>query len=254
MHALITRPQPEADATKLALREMDVQATLAPMLHIEPLPAPSSEPRLDDVQAVVLTSASAARVLIQRPLGAMLMERELPLFTVGEATARAARDAGFARVVACDGDADALVAALGRQVDPSRGALLYPCGAHTARDMIAAFSQHDLVCRPVAVYQAVPAQDLPRDVEHGLRERRYGLVLFYSARTAGVFCDLVDTYGLADRLQHAVALCLSAAVAGRAQELRFRSVESARRPDQRAMLDAVRQLYVHDADGARPGR
>jgi uroporphyrinogen-III synthase len=221
------------------------------MLRIEPTPAPETEPRLDDVQAVVITSANAARALIQRSLGAMLMERELPLFAVGEATARAARDAGFGRVVSSDGDVDALVAAVRRQVDPRRGTLLYPCGAHTARDLVAALARRDLACLPVVVYHAVPAHDLPRDVEHGLRERRYDLILFYSARTAGVFCDLAETYGVADSLHDSVALCLSAAVAGRAQAMRFRSVDVARRPDQRAMLDAVRQ-YVSRARDAGP--
>jgi hypothetical protein len=67
-----------------------------------------------------------------------------------------------------------------------------------------------------------------------------------------VFCDLVEAYGLTGVLHDAVALCLGNAVAGRAQALRFRSVEVARSPDQRAMLDSVRQLYVSRAQGAPP--
>ena len=242
MHALVTRPQPEADQTALLLREMDVRVTMAPMLRILPVPPPAEESRVDDVQAIVLTSANAARALIQRPLGAHLMERDRPLFAVGEATAQAARDAGFGRVEAAGGDVGALVAGLAGRLEPGRGAVIYPCGEHTARDLVSALAAVDLECRPVVVYTARPETRLPREAEQGLRERRFDVVLFYSPRTAGIFADLVETYGLGGRLDRMVALCLSAAVAGRAQGLRWQGLEIAHRPDQEAMLDAVRRL------------
>lgn len=242
MHVLVTRPQPEADATALALREMDVLVTVAPMLQIVPTAPPEQEPRVDDVQAVVLTSANAARALIQRPLGAHLMERDLPVFAVGESTARAARDAGFGRVVSADGDVDKLAAVIDGRVEPGRGAILYPCGEHTARDLGALLSPLDLELRPVVVYAAKPEAYLPRAVEQGLRERRFDLVLFYSPRTAGIFVDLLETYGISDRVDCATALCLSQAVAGRAQALRWAAIEVAAQPDQPAMLATIRQL------------
>lgn len=242
MHVMVTRPQPEADHTAMLLREMDMRVALAPMLRILPVPPPAEEPRVDDVQAIVLTSANAARTVIQRPLGAHLMERDRPLFAVGAATAQAARDAGFSRVVTAGGDIDALVAMLAGRLVPGRGAVIYPCGEHTARDLPAALAAIDLECRPVVVYMAVPETRLPRDVEQGLRERRYDAALFYSPRTAGIFVDLVETYGLADRVDRMAAICLSQAVAGRAQALRWQGIEVAARPDQEALLACVRRL------------
>lgn len=244
MHVLVTRPQPEAEATALALREMDLRVSVAPMLDIVPVDPPASEPRVDDVQVVVLTSANAARALIQRPLGAHLMERDLPVFAVGGATAKAARQAGFGRVISSDGDVDRLIAAIRQTFEPGRGAVLYPCGSHTARDLAEAFARFDLECRPVVVYAAHAATKFARDTERGLRDRRFDLVLFYSARTAGVFAGLIETYELLDRLDCATALCLSQAVAGRAQALRWAEIIVAPRPDQIAMVEAVRRLNI----------
>ncbi|MEZ5668231.1 MAG: uroporphyrinogen-III synthase [Alphaproteobacteria bacterium] len=243
-HALITRPQPEADETALALRALDLAVTVAPMLEIVALPAPETMQRLDDVQAVVLTSASAARALIHRPLGARLMERDLPVFAVGESTAAAARAVGFGHVVSADGDGDDLVALVAERTDPRRGAILYPCGVHTARDLRAALAAVDRDCVPVPVYEARAVEALPREIEHGLRRRHFDLVLFYSARTAGIFADLVEAYGLEAHLADAAALCLSQGVAGRAQALRWGAVEVASHPDGRSMLALVRELVL----------
>ncbi|MGF1624794.1 MAG: uroporphyrinogen-III synthase [Alphaproteobacteria bacterium] len=252
MEVLVTRPQPEAEHTAMLLREMDVRATLAPMLRIMPVSSAAEEPRVDDVQAIVLTSANAARALIQRPLGAMLMERDRPLFAVGEATAQAARDAGFGRVEAAGGDVEGLVRVLAGRVDPGRGAVIYPCGEHRAHDLVAELARIDLDCRPVVVYAARAETRLPRDVEHGLRDRRFDAVLFYSPRTAGIFVDLVEAYGLADRVGHTRALCLSPAVAGRAQALRWAGLDVAARPDQEALLAVVRRLQ-QERMSLRPG-
>ena len=242
MHVLVTRPQPEAEATALALREMDIRVTVAPMLHIEPTPPPAQESRIDDVQAVVLTSANAARALIKRPLGAHLMERDLPVFAVGESTAAAARDAGFGHVTSADGDVDRLVALLAGKAVPGRGTILYPCGEHTARELSGLLSPLDLDCRAVVVYAAKAQTYLPRAVEQELRDRRFDLVMFYSARTAGIFADLIEAFELAPYVDETTALCLSQGVAGRAQALRWRAIEVAQRPDQTAMLASVRKL------------
>lgn len=244
MQVLVTRPLPEAEHTALLLREMGLRATVAPLLRIVPLSPVGEEPRVDDVQAIVLTSVNAARALIQRPLGAHLMERGRPLFAVGDATAQAAREAGFAHVESVAGNVDVLVAALARRLEPGRGDIIYPCGEHTARDLVAALARADLTCRPVAVYSAQAETRLPRDVEQGLRDRRYALVLFYSPRTAGIFADLAEAYALDGRLDQAVALCLSPAVAGRAQALRWSRIEVAQAPNQEAMLAIVRRLML----------
>ncbi len=86
------------------LRARGFEVLLAPMLRFEPVAFQ------DDADArygaVIVTSANALRAIEPHLAGSRLLK--LPLFAVGEHTAAAARDAGFAEVIAAEGDAAAL--------------------------------------------------------------------------------------------------------------------------------------------------
>ena len=86
------------------LRARGYVVLLAPVLKFEPVALPGESET--GYGAVIVTSANAMRAVAPqlRDLGLL----ELPLFAVGEHTASAARDAGFAKVIVADGDAAAL--------------------------------------------------------------------------------------------------------------------------------------------------
>ncbi|MBV8971147.1 MAG: uroporphyrinogen-III synthase, partial [Sphingomonadaceae bacterium] len=86
MHVVVTRPQPGATAARWRGRGATV--TVAPLLDIaaRPWTPPPGEP-----DAVAFTSANAVRLA---GAGADRY-RALPAFAVGEATAAAARAAGW---------------------------------------------------------------------------------------------------------------------------------------------------------------
>jgi uroporphyrinogen-III synthase len=99
VRVLIVRPAPGNAATADAVAAMGFEAVVVPLFEVLPLawevPAPSW------FDAVVMTSANAARLA-----GAGLTAfTHLPLFAVGEATAAAARNAGFGDVRAGASDA-----------------------------------------------------------------------------------------------------------------------------------------------------
>src|ERR1700755_2220735 len=103
MKILITRPAEDGAEIAQRLAAMGHEALLAPMLTVEfhggaPLV-------LEDVQAIVPTSANGVRALAART-----SRRDLPLFAVGPQTAAAADQAGFIRVRNAEGDAVALAA------------------------------------------------------------------------------------------------------------------------------------------------
>ncbi|CAN5261173.1 uroporphyrinogen-III synthase [soil metagenome] len=100
---LVFRPEPGNARTGEALRELDFTPILYPLYTAEalawtpPLPA--------EIDAILLTSANAAR------LGGPGLSRfaHLPVFAVGEATAKAAGEAGFRAVETGGGDAASTV-------------------------------------------------------------------------------------------------------------------------------------------------
>src|SRR5687768_7761156 len=127
MRVLVTRPLEEARQFAERLSAFGIEAVLTPLLSIEFLDA--ALPPLAGVQAFIATSANGVRALAARTA-----ERALPLYAVGDATARAAQDAGFTTVSSAAGDSHDLAALLQRQLDPAHGRLLHVSGAETGGD------------------------------------------------------------------------------------------------------------------------
>src|SRR5213592_1274801 len=135
MAVLVTRPQPDDEATAGALRARGFEVLQAPMLRFEPVPFH------DDADArygaVIVTSANALRAIAPHLADSRLMK--LPLFAVGEHTAAAARDAGFGEVMTARGDAAALrdlvLAGVKSKQLKKASTLLYLAGADLARDL-----------------------------------------------------------------------------------------------------------------------
>lgn len=120
---LVTRPEPGASATAEALRKAGFDPVIASLTDILPLPV---DDRIDigKVDAVAVTSANAIRHAPQQLLARLA---ELPLFAVGDATAEAARCAGFREVVTGQGDA-ARLAPLVLERLRAGSTVLYLCG------------------------------------------------------------------------------------------------------------------------------
>lgn len=100
MRLLVTRPLPAGAATADRLQSLGHDVTLAPLMATEAV-AWTLPDALPD--AVMLTSAFAARLANNAAV------YHLPAFAVGGATARAAREAGFADVREGGGTAQALL-------------------------------------------------------------------------------------------------------------------------------------------------
>src|SRR5476649_1464406 len=132
MAVLVTRPQPDNEATAAALRTKGLKVLLAPMLRFEPVAFH------DDADArygaVIVTSANALRGIEPHLAGSRLLK--LPLFAVGEHTATIARRAGFGNVVPAHGDAaslrDSVLAGVKAKTLKKASTLLYLAGADLA--------------------------------------------------------------------------------------------------------------------------
>ena len=103
LRALVTRPEEDAAPLAAALAERGIEVTVEPLLAIRPIADAPID--LAGVQALLFTSANGARcfaaLAAERGIAGW---RELPVFTVGDASAAAARAAGFGRVESAGGD------------------------------------------------------------------------------------------------------------------------------------------------------
>jgi len=233
---MVTRPQ--ADAAPLAekLSALGHQVILEPLLEI--CFRDSVEPDFGDTAAVLATSANGVRAL-ERMTG----ERSLPLFAVGDATARAARAAGFDRVESAAGDVDKLAALVAARLEPSAGPLLHVAGTRIAGDLHGILSGHGFTVRRVVGYDAKTPDQLSEQGADAITAGKVDGILFFSPRTARTFVSLAVKAGLGSSCRELTAFCLSTAVATRASEqpdgLGWRGIKVAGRPEEESLLELL---------------
>ncbi len=230
---LITRP--EEDAASFA----EILAGLGHKVQIEPLLSVRlrQDAALDTAgaQALLFTSANGVRA------AALLTgERGLPALCVGDATARAARDAGFAKVESASGDVHGLAALVRGACRPDAGPLLHVAGTVAGGDLAGDLTASGFEVRRSVVYEAVAAERFSDETQAAISDRRIDAVTLFSPRTARTFARIVQEAGLASMLDTVDLLCLSAAVAEALDALPRRRLLVATEPTQTALIDLIR--------------
>jgi uroporphyrinogen-III synthase len=208
MRLLVTRPEPDAGREAEILAARGHEGVLAPLLTVEFCDAPLE---LEGAQGLIVTSRNALRALAsRRELGQAL---KLPLFAVGEATARAARELGFASVTTGPGTGAALAELISGESKPERGPLVHLAGETLAFDLKSALERQQFTVRQPVLYRAVPASAFPAEVLSLLKAGELDGVILMSPRTAKTFAELVTRHGLVTQAKRLVCYCLSEAVA-----------------------------------------
>ena len=230
MRVLITRPEGDAGALAERLTAQGHEVILAPLLVVSQLDGPALD--LNAVAAVLLTSANGARALANRTTA-----RDIPVFTVGDATARAARTLGFSDVASAQGDVVDLIAVVCRTLAPCR--LIHVAASVSAGDLAGELGKAGFTVERVIAYEARPAMVLPEAAARALQAGEVDAALFYSPRTARIFVDLARQAGLERALIQVTAAALSEAVAATLQSLVWRRIVIAKEPTEAALLSAI---------------
>jgi uroporphyrinogen-III synthase len=235
MQALITRPIEDVEPLAAALAARGIAPVIEPLLAIRPLAAaiPDLAASLDGAQAVLFTSANGARAFARATA-----RRDLPVFAVGDATARAAAALGFGAVASAAGDVDALAGLVAARLDPERGALLHAAGSAVAGDLAGRLEAAGFQLRRAVLYSADPVARLSAATVAALRGLRIDAAFFFSPRTAAHFVTLARAARIDEACRHVAALCLSPAVAGELSSLVWAHIVVAAAPEQRALLAA----------------
>ena len=221
----ITRARPGAEATARRVQALGFTALVDPLLKIRDL-TPTVD--LTGVAALAFTSANGVEAFAKRT-----SVRDFPVFAVGEATAQAARAAGFVQASSADGDVETLA----RRLTEARPGLVLCVGAREpAADLPALLATTGIQSRALAVYAA---EQRSPERETLARLPTLTAVLLHSPRAARALAAILET-APAPALR---ALCLSPAVAEPlAAALRNRAVASvafAPRPRESALLDLL---------------
>ena len=159
----ITRAQPGAARTAARLSALGFDPVVAPLLKIRALPQPA--PDLTDVAALVFTSRNAVSAF-----ASLTAARDRSVLTVGDATAEAARAAGFADVRSASGDLKALAQLIAADLPPfvHGNVLLHPAAREPAGDLAALLG-------PSTPVRTLPIYEADRHAKKELKKRVRGV-------------------------------------------------------------------------------
>ena len=209
----VLRPEPGNAATAAAIEALGLTAIRLPLFEVHAIDwTPPDVTRFD---ALLLTSANAVRLGGEGLHGL----RRLPVCAVGEATADAARNAGFKVAMTGDSGVAQLLAAL-----PSGPRLLHLCGADRKSVPRATQTVTEMV-----VYQSKPIEAPQLTGTSG------SVTLIHSPRAGQRFAELVS-----DRSSISIAAISPAAA--EAMGSGWKSVAVADRPTDDALLALAARL------------
>lgn len=215
----ITRARPGAERTAARLAALGFTPLAFPLLSIRRLPdALVDAPPVDGASSVAFTSPNGVAAFAALT-GAL---RTRPAFAVGDATADAARQAGFVDVRSAAGDIHALAALIASTAP--RGSVLAPGAREPAGDLAALLPGFPV--RRLAVYAAEETGAAPPDA--------FDAVLLHSPRAARALSAAPPESAFGR-----IAVCISEAAAAPLARLSFAEIRIAATPDEPSMLTAL---------------
>ncbi|HEX6604797.1 MAG TPA: uroporphyrinogen-III synthase [Sphingomicrobium sp.] len=215
---VVLRPEPGATQTMRRARALGFEAVAMPLFAIEPVAWEA--PEIAAFDGLLLTSANAVRCAGDALTGL----RSLPVHAVGDATAQAARGAGFEVATTGGGDIDELLAIL-----PDGTTLLHLCGEHKRQPTV---DRHSIV--PIAVYTS-KALDAPANAA----PLRGSVALVHSSRAGARLREVVELAKL-DRREIAIAAISPAAAESAGPG--WATIEAAGEPTDAALLALAARL------------
>ena len=250
---LTVRPSPDAASDVAALGRRGVAAMAAPLMQATCLDAAKTAAGSPISLAgglaggLIFTSRHAILGFLGLFDGALPPAwASLPVFAVGRASGRVAREAGFVDVTVGTGGGAGLVplilACRDLSRDPTDAPLLWPCAVHRGFDMQAALApQVEVTMLPV--YEMKPVPRVDDRALAALAEGRVGAVILMSARSARLFRDMLTRHDLEPRINGMALIAGSKGIAAAAGS--GWSEEFVARRSTRARLLAIAALFYH---------
>ena len=233
MRFLLTRPQPDAARTAVALRALGHEPIIAPLFEIEILS--HTDLSAGPWRAFLVTSANALRGLAGQVHRDEV--RNVPVFTVGDRTAQAVRDVGFTVVTSAGGNVNDLADLVAAHLNPP-ARLLYLTGEDRSGDLAGTLRAQGFVVDMVVVYRAVVAKTLPAKFATALTRGIDG-VLHYSRRSAEAYVNAARGAGLLASALKLIHFCLSAQAAEPLAQAGAADIRIAPRPAETDLIGLI---------------
>lgn len=231
---LITRPEEDALEYESELQNLGFKVLVDPMLVIKPVefePAP-----LDGFQGLLFTSAHAVRFFSED-----VLERNIPVYVVGERTKAEVERFGYNTVFSADGTGVDLVELVKEHITDQDTLLVHVRGLDVARDLSEDLGREGFRVQKLIVYKAQDVDRLRDETLYALGSGALDAVTFFSKRTAQVFLRNVEEANLSGALADIKALCISESVLKCVQAFSWSGTYVAQRPNRQGMLELLQR-------------
>lgn len=212
----ITRTEPAAQPSADAWREAGFEPVIAPLLTVHPVPQTES---ISDQATLVFTSAHGVRHCGIKGDGRLI-------YTVGDATARVAREYGFHHIVSADGDWKSLI----QVIEITEKSIVHMSGEAIRGAVVETLIERGMHARRQVVYTTNPVTNWPLDLE------QIEAVALYSPMASSTLMTLPER-----DLSNLTSYCLSPNVAAPLEGLKTRIAE---RPTEAALIACSRPAEV----------
>jgi uroporphyrinogen-III synthase len=243
---LLTRPQEDSERIRPAFEGLGYEVLIDPMLDVHFMDL-SSVPIHPERSVLVVTSANSIRGLerYKEHQEFFDMLRHLPLYTVGDATAHIAENAGFKNVISAGRDVMALEALLGESLPEDRE-INYFCGVETAGNLDQELSNLGHKFTRIEIYDTKPAKAIRGEVLRSISQEELFAATFFSKKTADTFMTLAKEAAILDKMKKTYAIALSKNVLDDLQAAHWLGVYAAPEPTLDSLLktfDMVKSVY-----------
>lgn len=242
MRIVVTRPENTGKKTAALLHDMGHDAVLLPLVEarhdIEAARLAVASPWA----SLTFTSAQALAVLADAKIDLRPFAKK-PVFAVGQATATAARHAGFENIQTADGYGESLARLIGEQINGSDGTiapLLYLAGSPRSPALETALDGLGITYTTTECYRMLPIDWSKDDLDALLVAKPVDAVLLFSTETARLFFKNIISDRYENELRHSHFFCLSENVAAAVPKAFSSNVHVSSLPSQAGLLDLLK--------------
>jgi uroporphyrinogen-III synthase len=229
---VVTRPKKDAERTAITLRHRGRDVLVAPLMGLEPVMADLT----GQWSAVAITSANAPGTIADNPMRMALLK--LPLFAVGDRSAEAAKEAGFANVYSAAGDVHDLIRILAEHLAAAADPLLYLAGEARAANLVGELSARGIAAEMRVVYRAVTTP-FPPELARALVAGEIDNVLHFSKRSAENYLIGATAAGIVAQALAVRHVCLSEQTAKPLAAAGATRIAIAARPEETALIELL---------------
>lgn len=225
---LITRPKHLAELTAAKLAKLHLRSIIVPFLDVEYLNVTFDNNKLDNYQALIITSQNAVSILQNQNL----INKEILVYTIGSKSKAVLYSIGFKNVVSLGENVEALIRFFHKQSSYNEK-MLYLRGEEISLDIKGNLEKVGYIVDEIIVYKSKPINRLSSNIV-SIIESDVTSTLLYSSRTAQHFRTIALQHKT--NLRNIRAVCISKKVSSQILDLKWHCVEVSNFPNEDQML------------------